>query len=146
MVGSGYKAFFCFERVEGCLQVDVFLKILFGGLGGGEKSFLFCFFEGSWKHAVHPQPSKKMDIYTTPNLPNKKRVVIHPTTLQKKKKTCSHPSILQNPKKMMFSHSPVQSKNFKKKKDLYLPRTIKKKGDLYSNPLKKSKKENWGWN
>jgi hypothetical protein len=28
---------------------------------------------------------------------------------------------------------------------LYSPPTIKKR-DLYSNPLKKPKKENWGWN
>jgi hypothetical protein len=66
-------------------------------------------------------PQKEMDLHTAPNLPNKKRVVIHPATLKKKqKRTCSQLSILQNPQKMMFSHTPLQSKNFFKKKELVL--------------------------
>ncbi len=44
----------------------------------------------------------------------------------------------------MFSHSPLQSKKFLKKKDLYSPRTIKKKRDLYSNPLKTPPKKKTG--
>jgi hypothetical protein len=42
---------------------------------------------------------KKMDIYTTPNLPNKKRVVIHPATLQKYQKKLFPPLNPSKPQK-----------------------------------------------
>jgi hypothetical protein len=72
-------------------------------------------------------PQKKMGINTTPKLPNKKRVVIHPTTLQKQRKLVPTPTILQNPKKMMFSHSPLPSKNFFLKRACTHPEPLKKR-------------------
>ncbi len=110
-------------------------------MGGGEKSFLFCFFKvhGSMLCILNPQ--KKMELYTAPNLANKKKVAIHPATLQRQEKTCSHPTILQNPKKMMFSHSPLPSKNSFKKRACTHPEPLKKKETCTVIPWKNQKKK-----
>ncbi len=124
-----------------CLFLNPFWRV-----GAWGEVFFVSFFEGSWKHGVHPQPSKTDGHIHNPQPSKQKKSCLqpcNPATLKKQKKLVPTPTILQNPKKMMFSHSPLPSKNFFKKKDLYSPPTIKKR-DLYSNPLKKPKKENWG--
>jgi hypothetical protein len=126
-LGVGTSPFFVFRELRGVYKSMSFLKFFLEGWGVGRSLFLFRFLKvhGSMLCILNPQ--KKMGINTTPKLPNKKRVVIHPTTLQKQRKLVPTPTILQNPKKMMFSHSPLPSKNFRKKKGLVLTPNHKEK-------------------
>jgi len=74
------------------------------------------FFEGSWKHAVHPQPSKKDGLTHSPQPSKQKRVVIHPAILQKQKKNLFPPcKPSKAPKDDVFSQSPYSLRTFKKK-------------------------------